>query len=275
MPTGVESGVGPDLARHADATAQWAFTVGNWTLAVAAIVVAVVLSRRMDTWTPLVIVAVGGCLGTFVEPLFDSYYHLWFYSVDQWTFFEAHGISQPVWVLPTYLWFYGGQALFVYKLVVDGAGRREVMRVAGAIFVIATAFELIGINLGVYEYWGPQALQISGFPLWISVDNAAIPVVTGLIVARLEPHAPGPQQLMLGFVMPAVAMAFWYVTSFPVIDLMNTADPSERLLDVAAVASMVLGGLATRIAIKGLIAERFPSSVRPVREHEARARQFA
>ena len=41
------------------------------------------------------------------------------------------------------------------------------------------AFEIPGLQLGLYTYYGPQAFEVFGFPLWMGLANALMPITIG------------------------------------------------------------------------------------------------
>jgi hypothetical protein len=71
--------------------------------------------------------------------------------------------------------------------------------------------ETIGINLGVYTYYGVQPFKFLNFPYWWAFINSASFVAVGSILAYGVPRLQGPKKWVL-VMAPSYGMAGTYFT---------------------------------------------------------------
>ena len=112
------------------------------------------------------------------------------------------------------------------------------------------ATELLCINLGTYEYYGPHPFRIDSFPVWIAVANAVVGIVAGVVAARLRPLLPGTQAWAYLGLIPVCMTAIQFGTGFLALDVINTPHPSIWLLYLSAIASMALAATVAFVALK-------------------------
>jgi hypothetical protein len=230
----------PPVDLPLNTTGQTVLTVLTSLVAVGNLAFTAMLCRRYRTSMPALI-TLSGFACFLLEPVYDDQYHIWFHDGGQrWGLYQAYGMDQPVWVPITYLWCYGGLALLVWRRVRAGATAAQVRRFTLVLGAVFTTFELVGINLGVYTYYGPQAFQVFGLPIWIEVANTVLSVVAGVAFARLEPLVSGPGRISLVAVVPAAFAMLSFGSSFPALVTMSRPDPPVPLLWGAAAASVAL-----------------------------------
>ena len=164
---------------------------GSWILTVALLVVAVQLGRR-EKGTPFyVYMVLASMVAALAEPLYDVGFALYFYSQKGMHHtFTAFGVPQPVWAYSGYAVLYAAPAIYINRKLARGKlDRRELLPVAGVIFLMSCAFEMIGINAGTYTYWGPHVLRIFKYPLVIGVLETAQVVCFAIAAAELRKRA--------------------------------------------------------------------------------------
>jgi hypothetical protein len=108
-------------------------------------------------------------------------------------------------------------------------------------FAIVT--EIVGTQLNTYEYYGRAPFRVAGFPVWVSLSNAAICTTIGVAAARLRRHLVGRQQLALLCLGPAAITLGLVGTGFPTLVALNTVDPPAGLLYGAALVSMAMAAV--------------------------------
>ena len=64
--------------------------------------------------------------------------------------------------------------------------RRTLFVWAGITLLESAAFEIIGINGGLYSYWGPHVFRIFQYPLVIGVLEAAQVIVFAVAASQLR-----------------------------------------------------------------------------------------
>lgn len=242
----------PPVTAVVDGTGQTILTVG--TSVVAAIVLALVVGvavKHRSIW-PLIIIASGFIMFP-LEPVYDDSFHIWFYNGgDIWPFYTSYGMVQPIWVPITYLWIYGGPALLVARRVEAGLSRRGVIKLAVFVYAVFTIFELVGVNLGVYGYYGSQAFQIAGFPIWMSVNNTAICIVGGVLFAHMRKRLEARAVWASVITMPLVFGALSLGAAFPFLAVANMPETEATAIWIASAASTVVGALALYLTAQTL-----------------------
>lgn len=260
----------PPVDQALDTTGQAVLTVVTALAAVVALTLIVRMAHRERTVWPIV-TAFSGILCLGLEPLYDRLFNIWFYDAgDVWKAYTTYGMAQPVWVPITYLWCYGSLAVYAARRVDRGLTRRDALRLTGIFLAVYTAFEFVGINLGVYGYFGPHPFRVLDFPVWLSVANASIGLIAGIAIARLRPRLDGRQIWALLPVVPAVFAMVSFGGAFPALVAMNMPDAPAALVWAAAVASMAL-----ECSMLHLAALLLPAETRATRRASLPAASYA
>src|ERR1700739_1109888 len=145
------------IHHHLALTAQDVLTFGSWGITFILLAVAVQLGRRERT--PFyVLVVLAAMVAAFAEPLYDEAFSLYFYSTHgMQTFFTAFGVPQPIWTHSGYAVLYAAPVLYVGRKVQQGQlTQNGLYAVALVELLMSCAFEIVGINIGTYTYWGPH-----------------------------------------------------------------------------------------------------------------------
>jgi hypothetical protein len=239
----------PPIHQAVDTGGQWIMAVGTCLVLVAAVILTVRLARRLGSVWPIVILASAG-LASLCEPLYDNAFNLWFYDGPKtWALYRAFGGNpQPFWVPVTYVWVYGAQALWVWNRLSRGASRQDITKLIVTLWAVFTGFELVGINLGTYTYYGQHPFRLADFPVWLSLANVAIVVLVGIAVWKLQPLLSGLRQASLLVVVPAMFCLVSFGTSFPTLVVISHTNSSPALMWAAGAFSMLLGVMIISLA---------------------------
>jgi hypothetical protein len=211
-----------------------------------AIAVRLLLGRREPA---MLLCLLGGLAAGLCEPILDVSTNVWLGSPaqGQWAAFDTLGHSFPLWTLGSYTWYVGGQGFLVYHLLASrglARGRRVLWLCFGLSIVTDFVLEEPGMALGVYQYYGPQALKPLHLPLFWLAANSAIPVVLGVVVYLLRPRLTRWKLLLIVPTVPVVAGGVWGATLFPVANAQNAATPlSMPVIQLAGVATVSLAVL--------------------------------
>jgi hypothetical protein len=176
------------IHHHLDLTGQNVLTYGSWGLTVVLIAIAVGLGRREGGSPFYVLLVLASMVAALAEPLYDEGFSLYFYSTHgMQTTFIAFGIPQPVWAYSGYAVLYAAPAVYICRKVRQGRlTRRGLFAVAGVEFLMSCTFEIVGINIGTYTYWGPHVFRIFHYPLVIGVLETAQVICFGVAAAQLR-----------------------------------------------------------------------------------------
>jgi hypothetical protein len=189
------------------------------------------------------LVLAGGGLSIFAEPFFDRMGYIWHAEQGQWTFVQMFGHSVPLWMLPVYYWFIGGQTLYVLHRLRNGATVRDMWKLY-AVFCVADALLELPILYagGVYEYFGHQPFwNADWFPLpgWYIVANGLLPVTAAACVLLLSGLGDRRYLWTLPVAIPLSIFAVYASFAWPVWAALS-AGSSEPVTSLAGLAMIAL-----------------------------------
>ncbi|HEY1971451.1 MAG TPA: hypothetical protein VGH89_26085 [Pseudonocardia sp.] len=231
-----------------DQTGQAIFTYAQIIPVTVCLVIALRQVRRHRE-PAMLLCLLGGLAAGLVEPVLDVSTNVWLGSPaqGQWSAFDTLGHPFPLWTLGSYTWYVGGQGFLVYHLLSTrglARGRQVLWLCFGLSIVTDFVLEEPGMALGVYQYYGPQALKPWHLPLFWLAANSAIPVVLGVVLHRLRPRLTRWKTLLIVPTVPIVAGGVWGATLFPVANAQNTATPLPMtIIQLAGLATVALAVL--------------------------------
>jgi len=234
-------------------TWQWVFGSLHFGLAALTIYLAARGPLRSRNWAELrfrMLVLVGGALGSlFFEGAIDRGGQLWYADRGAWHLTTLYGVSVPLWVMPVYLWFLGGGALFIVQRIRAGARPKDFILIFLGIAVADFALEIPLIKVaGLYRYWGDtQPFFHSDWcplPLWFVSTNRWFDLLPAMIVLLLM----STRIRHIEWSIPLVMVASCYITygsvTWPVIASLQNRW-SEGVTWCAGGLTIVLGLGAT------------------------------
>lgn len=140
--------------------------------------------------------------GAFCEPIYDVGMMLLFYTPGIISHFTAFGIPQPLWTHSGYAVLYAFPAILISGQIYRGTlTAPRLFAFAGLEFVLSCVFEMLGINLGTYAYWGPHVFRVANYPIVIAILEAAQTICFGVAAAQLRHRAMGNWSLLGLFVL--------------------------------------------------------------------------
>ncbi|HEX5784946.1 MAG TPA: hypothetical protein VFY35_09490 [Burkholderiaceae bacterium] len=183
----------------------------------------------------------GGTLCTLNEPIVDVVGKVWFPTFGNTPLLTAWGVSIPIYMLPVYCWYVGGQAFLSYRMCQQGLTLPGLYRRYATFAGVNVLLEVPPIVLGMYSYYGHQPFVLLGFPVWWTFCNALMPMVMGGLVYRLEPLLHGWRQVLIVPLAWMVAAAVNGAVGAPTWLALNLTGTTPWLTHLAAVASLGLG----------------------------------
>ena len=240
----------PPIDHELNLTTQAILTDVSWGLTAVLLVIAIWMGVRERT--PFyAFMVLGALVGAFAEPLYDVAMMLYFYSTPgMWTHFTAFDIPQPVWTHSGYVVLYAAPAIYITHQIARGLMTRRTLFVwAGITLLESAVFEMVGINGGLYSYWGPHVLRIFQYPLVIGVLEAAQVICFAVAASQLRARCTGQWQLLGLFVLfPCTFFMANFGAGWPTIIAVHLEHTSTPVVLVAAVISicfaMILIGAA-------------------------------
>lgn len=238
-----------DVMDHAlNQTGQAVLTYVSWAITVLVLGFAAHLSRKEHS-SVYVVMVLAAMVGAFAEPLYDVMMSLWFYdSPNMDRTFTAFGIPQPVWAHSGYAILYALPAMYVVRAAWNGSlTPQKLWAFAGLQFAESCAFEMIGVNIGTYTYWGPHAFRVFDYPLTIAVLEAAQTITFAMVVVHLRHRMTSPRSLLALFaVFPVTMLGVNLGAGFTTILAIHLDEPKVWFTRLAAVLSVAAAATIVR-----------------------------
>ena len=240
----------PPVDHVLNLTTQAVLTDLSWGLTALLLVIAIRIGVRERT--PFyVLMVVGALIGAFAEPLYDVAMMLYFYSTPgMWTHFTAFDIPQPIWTHSGYVVLYAAPSIYIARQIARGSLTRRLLFVwAGITLVESAAFEIVGINGGLYSYWGPHTFRIFQYPLVIGVLEAAQVICFAVTASQLRARCTAQWQLLGLFVLfPCTFFMANFGAGWPTIIAVHLEHTSTPVVAAAAVLSICFAVVLVRVA---------------------------
>jgi len=247
--------------------------VASCALAIIALLYVIAVARKERAVWPFIVLA-SGTLTCLLEPMFDHLYGLWFPTVGQHTLFTAYGVSEPLWLVPSYMGFYGGAAVFIVRCLKKNPARTTMWRLYGIMVCVAMVAEISYVKLlGVYEYQDHQPWVVLGYPLFLGFVNSMSALIGGILAWRLIPLLKGAWQISLLVVTPLAFAAEAFGSGIIYLALRHgSEDPSMVLLSIAAL-TVPLGTVCTVKLLTLMVPDDLPAQQVPAPARSAPERR--
>jgi hypothetical protein len=254
----------PPLDHELNLTMQAILTDVSWAL--TAVLLAIAIWMGVRERTPFyALLVLGALVGAFAEPLYDVAMMLYFYSTPgMWTHFTAFDIPQPIWTHSGYVVLYAAPAIYITHQIARGAMKRRTLFVwAGITLLESAAFEMIGINGGLYTYWGPHVFRIFQYPLVIGMLEAAQVICFAVAASVLRDRHTSLWQLLGLFVLfPCTFFMANFGAGWPTIIAVHLRHTSTLVVIAGTVVSICFAVVLVRAAASFLPQQ---PAVNPVR----------
>jgi hypothetical protein len=213
------------LSQHVNPTLQWIMTTAMFVAAIGITVLVLKRERGARAKTLGIMVLLGGGLSVCFEPLGDYLGLVWHPEIGQWTAFHQYGRAIPLWIVPTYYWFNGGQTLYVLQRIRGGATKKQLWHMFHAIMVIDGILELPPLYAHIYGYYGNQpffSYTYFPIPLWFLVQNGVWPLICSLAVLSML-KLGGPRMIWgVPFGVAGAAFCGYMFPSWPTFAGLNS-----------------------------------------------------
>ena len=240
----------PPIDHELNLTTQAILTEVSWGLTAVLLLIAIWMGARERT--PFyALMVLGALVGAFAEPLYDVAMMLYFYSTHgMWTHFTAFDIPQPIWTHSGYVVLYAAPGIYIAHRIARGMmTRRTLFAWAGITLLESAAFEIVGINGGLYSYWGPHVLRIFQYPLVIGVLEAAQVICFAVAASQLRARCTGQWQLLGLFVLfPCTFLMANFGAGWHTIIALHLNHASTPVIAAATAVSICFAVLLVRAA---------------------------
>jgi hypothetical protein len=230
----------PPVDHELNLTTQAILTDISWGLTAVLLAIAIWMGVRERT-ALYALMVLGALVGAFAEPLYDVAMMLYFYSTPgMWTHFTAFDIPQPIWTHSGYVVLYAAPAIYIARQIARGMMTRRTLFVWAGISLLESAvFEIIGINGGLYSYWGPHVFRIFQYPLVIGVLEAAQVICFAVAASQLRARCTRQWQLLgLVVLFPCTFFMANFGAGWPTIIAVHLKHTSTPVVVAAALLSI-------------------------------------
>ncbi|NGX10036.1 hypothetical protein [Mycobacteroides franklinii] len=216
------------------------FFVAGAAVVVFALPWAIRAAVRSRNYVPLIVLG-SGLLCSLLEPMLDLLGHLhWAHNLVP--AFTNFGITVPALIPLCYVAFLGLESYFCYFVIRNGAHQNVFFMLLGLGIATDALMETIGINLGVYLYYGVQPFEFFGFPYWWGFINGGSFVTVGAVLAYAVPRLKGARKLLLLLAAPfGMMVAYFGVGSIHILALNSTIPVWMRWVATAVMMAMMVG----------------------------------
>lgn len=192
-------------------------TVVLWGSAVGlAVLIAFGIRQLIVRRSPVLLAAtIGGGLCIILEPFWDVLGLGLFYSNGVPTSVSIAGRTLPLWQFFAYFAYAGLTCYFFYWVSMTGLTARRVRNAVLGTFALNLAIELPITAMGVYEYFGPQPFNPTGFPLWWLFTNAG-GMLSGLVIAELVRRKGQWAGIAAVLIVPSAFGGWEMMTGWPI-----------------------------------------------------------
>ena len=224
----------------------------DWQLIALAIYGALALGAILYAWSSVrrtgrqdaLWICLGAALAAFYEPLGDLCAHVAYHEINQINFTTAFGFSVPLWVLPSYVAFFGLPVVALLAMLERGVTSKQWMIFYFGALPGALLFEAPLLAMGAIEYYGAnQPFQIYGYPVWMGfVNGCTMFVVTTAMYFITRTNLIKARPYLLTPLMPLFVLGANGGAALPLASAINSSSSSD-VVNVFACVSMALATL--------------------------------
>jgi hypothetical protein len=196
--------------------------------------------ERRRSGPMLVALLAGGTLCAVNEPIVDVLGKVHLRERDGVIAFHELGRAVPLWALFFTGLFWGGQVYLFYRLLNSNPSPKRYWQVYGGVFFSAIVLELPSTAFGLYDYFGNQPFNPTGYPLWWMFVYQSGIVVAALICRRPDLFT-GPRIVLAVIAVPTGELGFMMFSGGPIFLALHSG-AGIWVTTLAAVASACIAG---------------------------------
>jgi hypothetical protein len=187
----------------------------------------------------VLLLLIGGAAMTSIEPFIDTVGGCWF-PRNGWTAFQTYGRPMPIWLICSYLTYFGGGMAVMWRLMRQGLSRSQLWALYAGGIASDCLLEMTLLHFQPYLYYGPQPLMVAKFPLWWAAINTVTPMAAAAILLRYERFlTAGWRQLQIVPLTLSVSIGMNAVIGWPSWLVINTP-VGPLLTQIGGLASFAL-----------------------------------
>lgn len=207
----------------------------------------VVAGIRGRSFLPL-LALLGGLLALAIAPFWEINAQFVFASNAEPTAFTAFGRAMPLYLVFAFPAFFGWGSYLAYRLIREGATRAQLLVLPLAFFVADAALEIAGVQTGLWIYYGFHSWNPFGWPIYIGVLNATVPLVGGWLLVVLDRHTPAPGKILAVLAVPTAYTGVYAAAGWPAWLALDATAPPLVMWLVGAVTILISIGICWLVA---------------------------
>ena len=213
--------------------------------------------ERRRTGPMLVALLLGGMLCSFNEPFVDVLGNVYLREQGTVVAFHALGRAVPLWAVFFTGLFWGGQVYVFHRLLRSVPTPKRYWQVQGGIFFGACLLELPSTAFGLYDYYGDQPFNPTGYPLGWMVVYQSGPIAAAILHRRPDLFA-GRKIVLAALLVPCMEIGFMMFTGIPVLFALHSGQgllvSTLGAIGSAAIATYVVVQVGTAMVGTGPVA---------------------
>jgi hypothetical protein len=239
--------VDPPLDRVADPVWQWV------VFAVAAVAFLAIagygeLERRRGGTPVLLLATIGGAIAIVGEPMWDLVARLYMFESGACILFTIGGRGMQLWAPFGYAAYIGPTVYIFYRLTTSPTTTRRTFWLAcGAIMCLNLLIEIPATRMNLYEYYGPQAFNPTGFPLYWLLSNLPAAAVSGVLLGRVPELTRGWRALSILLMVPSFFIAGEFFVQWPAFAAVGARNSGYVLTYAGALVTIGIGITVLRV----------------------------
>ena len=195
----------------------------------------------------LFLILLGGLLTSSVETFVNVVGGCWHPALGQEIVFKFMGRPIPVWIVVTYIGYFGGQGALLYALFQRGATTRLIYLCYFVPMFLDALWEIFVLPTGLWIYGGPQPLMLIGLlPVWWIACNSLGVIVGAALCALCAPYLKGYRLLVIPLLIPMGDMIAYAAVGLPSFIAINTEGLPNWVVQGAGVMTFFLAFLVIR-----------------------------
>lgn len=187
--------------------------------------VAIEVKRRKD-WVP-VYAMIGGGLSILYEPLGDILVSVLYPLQGQHTWIDLFGRKIPAFIGLDYFWYMSVPAIYFVRRLEQGTlTQASLWRMFFFSLLLATAIELVGVNLDAWIYYGTQPFVFYGVPIVWPVTYSGFLMTISIGLQLMSTNLDRKHHWVIMFLTPIFMAGGHMVLALPTAAAMfTTSDP--------------------------------------------------
>ena len=180
---------------------QFFFLLLNGSLLLLALVYYVRESRRRGDYLAWYL-AIGASLAIVYEPIGDILIGAFWPHEGQIVWLDAAGRKIPLFIGLLYPWYMVVPVLLFIQRFESSSNASSYWQWYVATFILVLAYELLGVNLGAWVYYGYQPFVFWGVPIWIVFTFTGFVMALSVGVFLISRYLPARLYWVFIFAVP-------------------------------------------------------------------------